>query len=241
MGRRKSFSEKLREALKDLGLTCVNVSLDTLDPAKYAAITGTHGRNLYPAVRRAMDEVLAAGMQLKVNAVAMRGVNDMELPAFLELARTTSTDVRFIEYMPMGEDSRWRESLVWPADDILAEAGRLAELAPVERSQARCGPARMFRIAGGLGRLGVISPLSAHFCATCNRLRLTPEGSLRTCLFSDRQYRLRPLLRHPRLGLEAVRRVLTLALARKPMGHELLARRRDHRAVALRRMSAIGG
>lgn len=228
------------QALKDLGLTCINISLDSLDPAKYARITGSQGRELFPAVRRAMDEVLDLGLKLKVNAVAMRGVNDDELPAFLDLARTTAADVRFIEYMPMGAGSDWADDLVWSADDILAAAGRLAQLTPLVR-QRRDGPARMFAVAGGLGRLGVISPLSAHFCATCNRLRITPEGSLRTCLFSDRQYRLRPLLRHPALGVEAVRRVMRLALARKPMGFELLAGRRQRNAVASRRMSAIGG
>ena len=80
----------------------------------------------------------------------------------------------------------------------------------------------MYRIAGGLGRFGVISPLSEHFCDTCNRLRITSDGKLRTCLFSEREYRLRPLLRNSKLGLEKVRQVIALALRNKPLGYEVL-------------------
>lgn len=95
------------------------------------------------------------------------------------------------------------------------------------------------RTAPGLGRLGLISPLSSHFCSSCNRLRITSDGALRTCLFDDREYRLRNALRHPKLGIEAVRRIVTLATRDKPIGARLLERR--HNAVAQRRMTAIGG
>jgi cyclic pyranopterin phosphate synthase len=228
---------KVRE-LADLGLSCINISLDTLNREKYQRITG---RDFFPAVRRAMDEVLEAGMRLKVNAVAMRGVNDDELPAFLDLARNNALDMRFIEYMPMGAGTRWSEDKLWPSEDILTQARKLAQLAPVNGKSTQSGPARLFAIQDGKGRVGVISPLTSHFCGRCNRLRITPEGRLRTCLFSDREYRLMPLLRHPDLGLPAVSKVLKLALARKPVGAALLAARTQGRGVAERRMSAIGG
>lgn len=226
------------DALKAAGMSCVNLSLDTLDRATFERITG---RDALFDVRRAMDEVLAAGLSLKINAVAMRGVNDAELPAFIAMARNLPVDVRYIEFMPMGGCTVWNEEVFWPAEDILAKARELAELTPVKLPPDRhSGPAKMFTIAGGKGRFGLITPLSSHFCGSCNRLRITPDGRLRTCLFSDKEYRLRPILRHPRLGLEALARVLRLAGNRKPLGYEIL-KARTTAAVALKHMSAIGG
>jgi cyclic pyranopterin phosphate synthase len=219
------------------GVTRVNISLDTLDPAIFARITGT---DLYHDVRQGIDACLAAGIQVKLNAVAMRGVNDSELAGFLELARRHPIDVRFIEYMPMG-GSDWRPEQVWRAADLLAEASVLAELAPLARDAGDSGPAQMFRIAGGAGRFGLITPLSNHFCGVCNRLRITSGGVLRTCLFSDRVYRLRNALRHPKLGLAFVERILRQASQAKPLGFELLAARRAGAGVCATAMSAIGG
>lgn len=224
-------------ALKDFGVKRVNISLDTLDPKKYETITG---RDLFPAVRAAMDEIMDAGLALKVNAVALKGVNDDELPAFLDLATRFPMDVRFIEFMPMGQDTRWTPDAWWTAKDILAQAAECAELTPLPRRADSSGPARMHSVAGGKGRFGVISPLSDHFCGSCNRLRVTSDGRLRTCLFSDRDYRLRPLLRHPKLGPAKVLEVFARASALKPLGYKILADRRKT-AVAQRRMSAIGG
>lgn len=224
--------------LKELGVRHLNVSLDTLDARRFKDITG---RDFFNQVRGALDEVMAEGLGLKVNAVAMRGVNDDELPAFLALARDNPLDLRFIEFMPMGADDLWSDMRYWPADDILRQARELAELEPVSPAEADRGPARVYAIKGGQGRLGLISPLSAHFCGTCNRLRITPDGRLRTCLFSDKEYRLLPMLRHPRLGPEAVLRAMRLASSRKPLGYTILAARARGRAVACKRMSAIGG
>jgi cyclic pyranopterin phosphate synthase len=227
----------LAPLIRQAGVSRLNVSLDSLDRANYERITG---KDELSAVRRAVEECLAAGLALKINAVAMRGINDAELAAFLALARSAPLDVRFIEFMPMGRDTAFRAERFWPAPDILAEAQRHADLIPEPPGGPDAGPAKLFRIAGGLGRFGVISPLSDHFCATCNRLRITARGNLRTCLFSDREYRLKPLLRHPRLSTAAVRRVIELALKRKPVGHDLLEKRLGE-AVCGTRMSAIGG
>jgi cyclic pyranopterin phosphate synthase len=218
------------------GVDRVNISLDTLDPATFLRITG---QDLLPAVLRGMHACLDAGIRVKLNAVALRGVNDGELAGFLDLARRLPVDVRLIEFMPMG-GAHWAPEQVWSAADILAQARTLAELAPLPRDAADAGPAQMFAIAGGAGRFGLITPLSNHFCGACNRLRITSAGVLRTCLFSDRTYRLRPALRHPRLGLAAVERILRLALARKPLGADLLAARRQN-GVCATAMASIGG
>jgi GTP 3',8-cyclase len=221
--------------LADLGVSAVNISLDTLDRAKYARITG-HDR--LPEVRRALDEALAAGMRVKVNAVALRGINTDEIPDFVRLALDTPLDVRFIEFMPMGDGNLWRPENYISAKDVLDVAHRAVELSPVENDHVSGGPARMYRIAGGIGRFGVISPLSEHFCDSCNRLRITSDGKLRTCLFSEREFRLRPLLRNKKLGLAKVRQVIAIALRHKPLGYEVL----NPGAVPdARGMSGIGG
>lgn len=224
-------------ALAALGLKAVNISLDSLDRENFRRITGA---DLFTDVRRAMDECLEAGLRLKVNVVALKGVNDHELPAFLDLARHTPLDVRFIEFMPIGGDTRWDQTRYWPASDILEQASRLAELDPVVYGDEGRGPARMWTIRGGKGRLGVISGLSGHYCLSCNRLRLTCDGRLRPCLYSDKEYRLRPLLRSPKVGDERLLEVLRRALARKPMGYKLLAAR-GQGGVCRKPMTAIGG
>lgn len=228
--------------LKSIGLNAVNLSLDTFSRDKFDQITG---RDLFPRVLENMQALLEAGIPFKLNAVAMRGFNDDELPAFIDYALRHPVDVRFIEFMPMGAGTRWSDSRFWSATDILADARRLASLSPVESDQRNGGPARLYTLIGpdgpGLGRFGLISPLTNHFCADCNRLRITSDGALRTCLFDDREYRLRNALRHPKLGIEAVRRIVTLATLRKPIGARILERRQAAEAVALRRMTAIGG
>ena len=228
------------QTLKAIGLNAVNLSLDTFDRDKFEQITG---RDLFGKVRENMGALLDAGIPFKLNAVAMRGFNDDELPAFIDYAMRHPIDVRFIEFMPMGEGTRWSDSCFWSAPDILDAVKGLVAVAPVEQEQRNGGPARLYTLSGpdgpGLGRLGLISPLSSHFCTSCNRLRITSDGALRTCLFDDREYRLRNALRQPKLGIEAVRRIVTLATRDKPIGARLLERR--HNAVAQRRMTAIGG
>ena len=134
--------------------------------------------------------------------------------------------------------SLWRPENYISAQDVVELASRSAGFVPDDSDRANGGPARMYRIAGGAGRFGVISPLSEHFCDTCNRLRITADGKLRTCLFSTKEYRLRAMLRNPALGLAAVRRVIALALRTKPLGYEVLD---PGAAGKTRGMSAIGG
>lgn len=223
--------------LAGVGLKAVNISLDSLDPKTFERITGA---DMLAQVLRGVEESLAAGLRVKINAVALRGINDRELPRFINLARDLGVDVRFIEFMPIGGDTLWNESLFWPAGDLLAEAARHAALAPLEQAEGSRGPARLWRIDDGPGRLGVISGLSGHYCGSCNRLRLTCDGRLRPCLYSDVEYRLRPLLRSPKIDDERLLIVIRRVLARKPMGH-LLLEERAHRSVCGKPMTAIGG
>lgn len=229
-------------ALRELGVGAVNISLDSFRPEGFEAVTG---RNLLHEVRAAMDELMTAGIRIKLNAVGLRGINDSEMRAFLDFARHNPVDVRFIEFMPMGSGTRWSEEHFWPADHILAAAQREADLTPLEAESAGGGriyrgPARLFAIDGGLGRFGLITPMSNHFCASCNRLRVTSDGYLRTCLFADKEYRLRGIVRHPKLGQEALQRVMRRANTDKPLGEEIL-RARQATEVARKRMVDIGG
>ncbi len=233
------------DRLKELGVA-VNLSLDSTDRGRFAAITG---KDLLPVVLTNLHRMLDLGIPLKINTVALRGVNDDDVPALAAFAVTHPVDVRFIEFMPVGEGDLWSEHLLRPAADILAAARRRWDLLPVHPqdgtdsfSETDSGPARLWRLRDrqgrlSLGRLGIIPSVTQCFCRSCNRLRLTAEGNLRACLYDDREYPVREALRAH--GPEAVRRVLLEAVARKPLGAELLAAR--HGPVAKRRMSSVGG
>ena len=225
--------------LRRIGLSAVNLSLDSFDRETFRRVTG---HDLLPQVLSALDALLAAGIRVKINTVAMRGVNDRQMADFVHAARTMPIDVRFIEFMPMGSGTRWTPENFWSADEIQQEAARFVRLVPESRAaEPEAGPARMYRLEGGLGRLGFISPLSNHFCSDCNRLRISSNGNLRTCLFADREYRLRPLLRHPAVSRESLVRAIVAASTAKPIGADILKARRTGEAVARRHMVGIGG
>ncbi len=225
------------EALTRLRIGAINISLDSLRPEGFLASTGC---GLLPVVRRNLDALLVAGVPVKINAVALRGINDADVRDFVDFARAHPVDVRFIEFMPMGSGTNWSETYFLPAEAVLAEARKWADLEPCASAPSDAGPARMYRIAGGLGRIGLITPMSNHFCASCNRLRITSDGRLRTCLFADKEYRLRGILRNPRLSDAHLARVVELAGRDKPLGADIL-RRRGQGAVAAKHMLRIGG
>lgn len=224
--------------LRRLGLGAVNLSLDSFDRQTFAQVTG---HDLLPAVLSALDALLAAGIRVKINAVAMRGINDRQLDDFIHAARSLPVDVRFIEFMPIGAGTHWSPESFWPAAEIFREVAARVALAPEQQVLRNAGPARMYRVLGGRGRLGFIAAVSNHFCASCNRLRLTCNGNLRTCLFDDHEYRLRGLLRHQACDDAQLARVLRLACLKKPVGAELLRNRPQGQAVAGTPMAAIGG
>jgi cyclic pyranopterin phosphate synthase len=185
------LAQQARE-LKAAGLGRVNISLDSLKPQRLARITG---RDCFAQVWRGIQAAEEVGFRpLKLNMVVMKGINDDEIPDFVELARQRPYFIRFIEYMSVGHDNRWSYQRFLDTETTLRRVGGLCRLVPVPR-RGLDGPARSFRIQGGRGGIGFISPVSDHFCNQCNRLRLTPEGHLRTCLFSDREVDLRAPLR----------------------------------------------
>lgn len=201
--------------LTDLGLDGVNISLDSLRPGRYAEIT--RGGRLERCLA-GIDAALEAGLHTKLNVVVLRGENDDEVMDFVELARTRPLTVRFIEHMPTQGGGASRGV---PADELLARIA--AELELIEQPRGSegllAGPARVFRIAGWAGSVGVIAPVSHAFCADCNRIRVGADGLARGCLFLDDPVDLKPMLR---AGDEAA---LTAALvelvARKPARHGL--------------------
>ncbi|GAB4247819.1 GTP 3',8-cyclase MoaA [Deferrisoma sp.] len=204
------------EALQRAGLRRVNVSLDTLRPDRFEHIARRPGlERVLAGIRAARD----AGLRpVKVNVVAMRGVNEDEILDFAAFARDEGVEVRFIEFMPAGAD--WEEARVVPAREILEVLSTLGPLVP-RANGSHGGPSRVFELPGG-GTVGVISPLSDHFCGSCNRMRITAEGKLRTCLFSRDEIDLRLVLRSGTDDAELAR-VLRDAVSAKPPGHGIAA------------------
>lgn len=241
---------RFAEDLASAGLTRVNISLDSLDPEVYARIT--RGGRLDEALA-GIEAAFSAGFApVKLNVVVVRSL-EQDLGAFARMTLERPLHVRFIEYMPVGADAaegggcagdstpqHWTRDDHVPADEILAsvsaagEADGLGLLEAVARDDAPggWGPARYYRFAGAQGTVGVITPLSHHFCGECNRLRLTSDGKLRTCLFCDDEIDVRTVLRQgDATDLDAV---IVAALAAKPESHEM-------RIGTVRSMSQIGG
>jgi len=180
-------------ALREAGLRRVNVSIDSLDSARFAAVT--RGGRLEEALS-GLEAALAAGFDpVKVNTVLLEGIED-ELPAFLALARERPVHIRFIEYMPVDRRHGIETAFV-PAGVVLEQLRDTVGLEMVEGPYGH-GPAVYWREPGALGTVGFIAGVSDHFCRTCNRLRLTADGRLRTCLFSGAELDVRPLLAQPR-------------------------------------------
>ncbi|MCR4666676.1 MAG: GTP 3',8-cyclase MoaA [Desulfovibrio sp.] len=221
--------------LRDVGIGAVNLSIDTFDPDTFASITGRHE---LPAVLDVLDDLLSYGIRVKLNAVAIKSVTEPSLPDFIRCAERLPVDVRFIEFMPMGEDTLWSRERFLGVDALFSAISQSVALTPLEEHDPLAGPARMYALEGGTGRIGFITALTNHFCARCNRLRLTSEGSLRLCLFDDSEVPLREHLRGGATDAE-IARIIRNACRNKPMGYELLAKRNG--AVAQRRMSGIGG
>ena len=171
----------MAQALKDAGLTRVTVSMDAVDPDRFARITRVP--NGYDHVLAGIRAARRAGLwPLKVNCVLMRGFNEDQIIPFGMFAREEGVTVRFIEFMPLEEGRTWAPSTVVTLDEILA---RMAEYRPlVEIPHARSETARRYRFEDGVGEIGIIAPVSHPFCGHCSRIRITSDGKIRTCLFS---------------------------------------------------------
>jgi cyclic pyranopterin phosphate synthase len=181
----------LAEPLAAAGLKRVNVSCDSLRPVRFASL---RRRGDLDKVLAGMAAAEAAGLTpLKINVVLLRGENDDEILDFASLARTTGRVVRFIEFMPLDAQGEWSRSQLVPGREVLERISSQWPLVPVARGAA---PADRYRFADGAGEIGVISSVTEPFCGTCNRLRLTSDGALRNCLFTNDEHPVRDLLRH---------------------------------------------
>jgi cyclic pyranopterin phosphate synthase len=179
------------ERLVAAGLDRINISLDSLDRAKFEQVTRTKS---FDQVMAGIDAAQTSPLRpVKVNAVLVRGLNDDEVEAFAEFARERDLTMRFIEYMPLDADRAWTRDLVVTAAEVYRRISARWPLVPIahERSET----ARKYRFADGRGEIGLIAPVSQPFCGHCSRIRLTADGKLRTCLFSKEDHDLKFLLR----------------------------------------------
>jgi cyclic pyranopterin phosphate synthase len=180
------------EALRAAGLRRVSFSCDSLDAANFKRLTGRDGLK---EVLHGIDRARELGFTpVKVNAVVIRGMNDHELEALADFGRVRGLAMRFIEFMPLDSGRAWLRELVVPGREILERLRRRFDLTPVA-SDNPSETARRWRFSDGAGEIGVIAPVTEPFCGHCNRLRLTADGKLRTCLFSLVEHDLKPLLR----------------------------------------------
>ena len=226
--------ERDAAALAQAGLKRINVSVDSLQRDRFFQITR---RDSLPQVLRGL-EAIGAHPELhpiKVNAVAMRGFSEEEALPFAEFARSTSYQVRFIEFMPLDGDHAWSPDQVLSGDELRAIIERVHPLEELPREPH--ATARVFRFADGGGEIGFINPVSEPFCADCNRIRLTAEGKLRTCLFSLHETDLRELLRSGASDDE-LEAAIRAAVWRKELKHHV--GEKGFRQPP-RTMSAIGG
>ncbi len=218
------------QALKDAGVSRLNVSLDSLRRERVERI---NGRDVFDRIMRGLNAARDAGFtRIKLNMVALAGVNDDEIDAMVEFAMAGNYTLRLIETMPMGDTGRASAFL-----DLQPVKARLAEkYGLVETAMAGGGPARYLGTTDGRFNIGFITPLSQHFCETCNRVRVSVDGTLYLCLGQDDKVELRPLLRAGASDAEIEQAILD-AVARKPARHEF----REAPAKLVRFMSMTGG
>ena len=216
---------ELAKPLHDAGVRRLNLSLDTLNPEKYAYIT-RNGQlsDFWTGFHAAMD---AGFEKIKINAVLVGGFNDDEIEALAELTRKYPVDMRFIEMMPMCDSGDFDSSAYIPYTRVLEK------LPEAVLAQPDGGVAKLYHLPGAQGNIGLISPVSAHFCADCNRIRLTADGKVKPCLHSDAEYSLKGL------SFDGMREQLEKAIWNKPAWHGDLDAR--HRSRAGRNMNQIGG
>ena len=218
--------------LKEAGISRINVSLDTLDPDRFRDITG--GGEL-GAVLDGLRTARDAGLSpIKINMVAMKGINDDEFEAMLEYCMENEFTLRFIETMPMGAPGQSARDSYLALDGVLEALHDKYELIP--SCMPGGGPARYYQVAGSDTRIGFITPISRHFCETCNRIRMTVDGTLYLCLGQEHSYPLRPLLRSG-ISNEGLKDAIIEALALKPERHEF----REKPDQVNRCMSLTGG
>ncbi len=221
--------------LYDAGIRKLNISLDTLHPERFKEIAGV---DLFDQVWQGIETATELGFDIKLNMVAMKGVNDDEFVDFARLAVEKPYQVRFIEFMPLGKKSTWNKSAYITSDELKELIGAMGTLEALPGCRMD-GPAKVYSLTtadGSKGQVGFISPISHHFCDTCNRLRLTSAGMLRACLLHDREADLKTLLRQGGTDDE-IRGLIRQTILDKPKGHTLA----EDQATCAGQMSRIGG
>ncbi|MDQ2080202.1 GTP 3',8-cyclase MoaA [Xanthobacteraceae bacterium Astr-EGSB] len=227
--------KKYAVELAALGVKRINVSLDTLDADKFRAITRWGD---VAAVIGGIDAAQRAGLSVKINTVALKGVNDGEFPTLVEWAHGRGMDITFIEVMPLGDIGENRLDQYLPLSMVRAGLAERFSLAEIDYRTG--GPARYVRAEETGGRIGFITPLTHNFCESCNRVRITCTGTLFMCLGQEDAADLRSVLRASESN-EPLYAAIEAAIARKPKGHDFIIDRRHKRPALARHMSVTGG
>jgi GTP 3',8-cyclase len=227
--------DKYAAELRQYGVERVNVSIDTLDPTKFRAITRW---GELEKVLKGIAAAQAAGLKIKINTVALRGINENEIGDMIEWAHGRGMDLTLIEVMPLGDISESRVNQYLPLSLVRA---RVAERFTLEDDDYRTGgPARYVRVSETGGRLGFITPMTHNFCESCNRVRVTCTGTLFMCLGQEDAADLRTPLRASRSD-KLLDAAICEAITRKPKGHDFIIDRRQQRPALARHMSVTGG
>jgi cyclic pyranopterin phosphate synthase len=227
----------LAEPLADAGLDRINVSLDTLDPERFATITH---RNRWADVIAGLEAAKVTTLSpIKVNSVLLRGINDDEAPALLDWAIRNGFSLRFIEQMPLDPQHGWSRDEMVSADEILSQLSVSHRLSPLGAKSRGSSPAEEFLIGDGPATVGIIGSVTRPFCADCDRLRLTADGQILNCLFAREEDDLRAILRSGSAGIDTeIAKVLFSSVAKKKAGHGIGEPGFEQ---PTRPMSAIGG
>ena len=221
----------MARSLRAAGLDRINMSADSLRPERIAAIAR---RDLgFDPIAAALAAEEAGLSPIKINCVVLRGTNDDEIEDFARLTIERPWHVRFIELMPVGDMRELTWEHVVPSDEVLERIKSIGALSPDDGPPRGNGPARYYRLAGAAGTVGVITPMTHTYCGSCNRVRLTADGRLRTCLYGDHEVNLRDPLRDG----QALEPLFRQALADKPKEHALL----QMKVGGLRALSQVGG
>ncbi len=228
------FLKEHAQSLKDAGLKRLNVSLDALDPEKFKHV---NRRDCLQQVLDGLQEAAKVGFKsIKINAVAMRNFSESEILSLIDMGRSDGFEVRFIEFMPLDSDQTWERDKVLFGHEIVDIIKEKHDLIPIDNS-LDIGPASEYRFADGKGKIGIITAVSNPFCDHCNRIRMTADGKLRTCLFSTDETDLKQLVRSGASD-EDIAQALKQAVLIKEPGHKINLESFER---PTRAMHAIGG